>query len=170
MAAPGDVVVLCHGKSFQCADVTCRGLVDQNPTPAISSLAIFNEQKPPRRVLTVGMAAASSESAGRACCSDAGSPCECRDQFQHPQPHMASVTAWGAALLSQRVQFPRAALFFCEQKLLSCRESPGWKVCPFHSRTETEGWNETGLCAEHSDASLLWVPLSYISHLEEKHV
>lgn len=91
-------------------------------------------------------------------------------QFQHPQPHMASLTARGAALLSRRAQLPRAALFFCEQKLLSCREAPGWKVAPFHSQAETEGCNETGLCAEHSDASFLWAPLSYISHLEEKHI
>lgn len=120
--------------------------------------------------MTAGMAAASSESAGRACCLNAGSPSECRDQFQHPQPHMASVAAWGAALLSQRAEFPRAALFFSEQKLLSCREAPGWKVAPFHSQAEAEGWNEAGLCVEHSDASLLWAPLSYISRLEEKYI
>lgn len=55
-AAPWDVVVLCHGISFHCADVTWWGLVDQNPSPAISSLTIVNSEILPWKALTVGMA------------------------------------------------------------------------------------------------------------------
>lgn len=127
------------GKSFHCAAVICWGLVDQNPAPTTSSTATFNERILPWKALTSGLAGCFLQ-AGR---ESLLLPCwispECRGWFQHPvapAPHGIAYSSGNSFALS-RSPLPRAASFFCKQKLLSCGEAPGWKVGPFRG----PGWD-----------------------------